>query len=103
MDFYRRRDKEKPKSYAVKTSEEIEFGSESVDPHLQPGQSERSKDLMVRLSNLPAAHREVFLLKHETDLSLLEIGFVVNVDLDTVQQRLRNAVQVLQSSLEITA
>ncbi|MES9862616.1 MAG: sigma-70 family RNA polymerase sigma factor [Candidatus Thiodiazotropha sp. LLP2] len=59
-----------------------------------------SDRLKQHLTNLPAEQREVFLLKEEAGLSLVQIASMIDVGRETVKSRLRYALKQLRNLLE---
>jgi RNA polymerase sigma factor (sigma-70 family) len=75
-------------------------------PDPAPGQEQLVHDadcvarLQTALGNLPAAQREAFVLREETDLSLEQIGALAGVGRETLKSRLRYALKYLRATLE---
>lgn len=75
-------------------------------PDPAPGQEQLANDadcvnrLQTALGNLPAAQREAFLLREETELSLEQIGAIAGVGRETIKSRLRYALKTLRAALE---
>ncbi|MES9942415.1 MAG: sigma-70 family RNA polymerase sigma factor [Candidatus Thiodiazotropha sp. 6PLUC2] len=59
-----------------------------------------SDRLKQHLTDLPAEQREVFLLKEEVGLSLVQIASMIDVGRETVKSRLRYALKQLRNLLE---
>ena len=74
------------------------------DPAPTPAQRVADADCVQRLQaalgRLPAAQREAFVLREETDLSLEEIGACAGVGRETIKSRLRYALKTLRAALE---
>jgi RNA polymerase sigma-70 factor (ECF subfamily) len=60
-----------------------------------------ASDLEAALGALPAAQREVVLLKVEGDLTFAEIGRVLGISANTAASRYRYALEKLRESLEV--
>ena len=56
-------------------------------------------EIIEQLALLPHVQREVFLLRHETGLSLNDIAEVTGVDIETAKSRLRYALAKLRRAL----
>ncbi len=84
----------------------VEDASLSERPDPAPGQEQLAHDadcvarLQTALGNLPAAQREAFVLREETDLSLEQIGALAGVGRETIKSRLRYALKYLRATLE---
>jgi RNA polymerase sigma-70 factor (ECF subfamily) len=55
--------------------------------------------LLILLDNLPETQREIFLLREEGGLSLLEIAEITGVTAETAKSRLRYALAKLRQGL----
>lgn len=69
------------------------------DPSLARQQEELARLLRIVLAKLPTAQREVFLLRDEAELSLVEVAAVLDVDYETVRSRYRYALARLRTEL----
>ena len=69
------------------------------DPSVARQQEELAGLLSAVLAKLPAAQREVFLLRDEAELSLVEVAAVLEVDYETVRSRYRYALARLRAEL----
>jgi len=75
-------------------------------PDPAPSQEQLANDadcvdrLQTALGRLPAAQREAFLLREETELSLEQIGVIACVGRETIKNRLRYALQHLRAAME---
>jgi RNA polymerase sigma-70 factor (ECF subfamily) len=61
---------------------------------------EEREQIAAALDRLPAAHREVLLLRFHEDLALEEIATVVSAPLSTVKSRLYRGLEMLRKLLE---
>ena len=68
------------------------------DPATQYVAHEQQERFMHRLSALPDAQRQVFLLKEEAGLSLEEIAQVTGASFESVKSRLRYAIKKLKET-----
>lgn len=71
----------------------------SNEPDVRASNRELSARLQAALATLPPAQRDVFLLQHESGLSLAEIAELTGVGAETVKSRLRYAIAKLRAEL----
>jgi RNA polymerase sigma-70 factor (ECF subfamily) len=72
--------------------------AEDSDPATQYLALEQQARFLQRLQALPAAQRQVFLLKEEAGLSLEDIAQVTGVSFESVKSRLRYAIKKLKET-----
>ena len=73
--------------------------SDGAGPPAAQHQRELGEMLRQALGRLPEAQREVFLLRDEADLSLVEVATVLGVDYEAVKSRYRYALARLRTEL----
>ncbi|WP_342508006.1 sigma-70 family RNA polymerase sigma factor [Sporosarcina sp. FSL K6-2383] len=63
-------------------------------------QWEHTNEIVEQLANLPGKYKEVLILYYYQDMTMKEIGEVLNVGINTVKSRLLRGKEVLKSKLE---
>lgn len=74
-------------------------GAGSASPEQSRLQMELAELLRIALARLPSEQREVFLLRDEAQLSLVEVAVVLGVDYEAVKSRYRYALARLRAEL----
>jgi len=74
--------------------------SETVWPTERLFREEESRQVAAALGGLPAAYREVLVLRFQEDLALDEIAAIVAAPLSTVKSRLYRSLELLRVTLE---
>ena len=108
IDYYRSKDQRAMDLYNDEVSEAIEDFPESDQPlDVALDQTRQLQLLQAAIVELPAPQREVFLLREESGLTLIEIAEAIVVPLETVKSRYRYALrkikQIMQSDGEKVA
>lgn len=108
IDYYRSKDQRAMDLYNDEASEAIEELPESDQPlDVALDQTRQLQLLQAAIVELPAPQREVFLLREESGLTLIEIAEAIVVPLETVKSRYRYALrkikQIMQSDGEKVA
>jgi RNA polymerase sigma-70 factor, ECF subfamily len=75
-------------------------GSTPVSPVELLASREESERVAAALGGLPAAHREVLLLRFQEDMALEEIAQVTGAPLSTVKSRLYRGLEAMRDRLE---
>ncbi|MEH6826118.1 MAG: sigma-70 family RNA polymerase sigma factor [Motiliproteus sp.] len=101
VDHYRKLNRSLPESYAAVDPDQI-HADERVEPDLCADQNRQLQKLLQRVSDLPSAQREAFLLKEESGLSLPEIAEIAGTSIDTIKSRLRYAVLKLRAAMGVS-
>jgi len=102
VDHYRRNASGVPLAYDDDPDEpllEQVADAEFREPDNELERRRLGKRLLQALDTLPAAQREVFLLREEGDLSLEEIAAVTGINLEAAKSRLRYALMKLRREL----
>lgn len=99
IDYYRRNATAELLSY-----EENKFETESINlkepgPEALVDGEKLAQKIVELVDDLPAAQKEVFLLKHEAGLELDEIASSINVKIETAKSRLRYAMGKLRQGI----
>jgi RNA polymerase sigma-70 factor (ECF subfamily) len=81
--------------------EAVQFGRPTpISPLELIANREESERVAAALGGLPAAHREVLLLRFQEDMALEEIAQVTGSPLSTVKSRLYRGLEALRERLE---
>ena len=72
---------------------------QSAGPRARAQAGQTVERVLAAVEALPPEQREVFLLRHETDLTIEEIGNVTGVNRETAKSRLRYAMKKLRTDL----
>lgn len=102
MDYYRQQATGLPMSYDDDPDElqiELMANSEIYEPENELDRRRQIQHLLKLLDKLPEAQREVFLLREEGGLSLLEMAEITGVNVETAKSRLRYALAKLRQGL----
>lgn len=86
-------------SEAGETKATPEPAAEEISPADFVSQRERAERIQAALNRLPAAHREVLVLRFQEDFALEEIAGVVSAPLSTVKSRLYRGLDELRDLL----
>jgi RNA polymerase sigma-70 factor (ECF subfamily) len=73
--------------------------AEILQPENELDRRRQVQRLLILLDNLPETQREIFLLREEGGLSLLEIAEITGVTVETAKSRLRYALAKLRQGL----
>ena len=100
VDYYRKNSR----SGILNQDNSAELENIPVQANQQPEQqaelSQQASTLMLLVNELPEEQREVFLLKEEAGMSLVDIAEVTGVNIETAKSRLRYAVNRLRKGLD---
>lgn len=102
IDHYRRQTTGLPLSYDVDPDDpriERVVIAEILQPENELDRRRQVQRLLILLDNLPETQREIFLLREEGGLSLLEIAEITGVTVETAKSRLRYALAKLRQGL----
>lgn len=102
IDHYRRQTTGLPLSYDVDPDDpriERVVIAEILQPENELDRRRQVQRLLILLDNLPETQREIFLLREEGGLSLLEIAEITGVTAETAKSRLRYALAKLRQGL----
>lgn len=78
---------------------EVSFESRRLTPEQESEQRERRTEIEAVVHTLPAAYRELIVLRHSHDLSYDEIAEVTGLPLGTVKNRLFRAREAMREDL----
>ncbi len=70
------------------------------NPEAHAMRDEAVKQLRIALAKLPDEQREAFILKQETELSLVDVAVITGVSTETAKSRLRYAFSKLRRQLD---
>jgi len=102
IDHYRRQTTGLPLSYDDDPDDpriERVAIAEILQPENELDRRRQVQHLLILLDNLPETQREIFLLREEGGLSLLEIAEITGVTVETAKSRLRYALAKLRQGL----
>lgn len=103
-DYYRRRERDIKRHNEAKTTYAMEVAQNSTETFaVDAADSEKMNRLVQEtLSNLPVHYREVLLLKYVEELSVVEIGQVMNRSPKSVEGLLTRARKELKDNLALS-
>lgn len=99
IDYYRRNSRSGTNVLGRSDDLENIATASSQQPEQQAETYQQTRTLVNLIGLLPEEQREVFLLKEETGMSLVEIAEITGVNIETAKSRLRYAVNRLRKGL----
>lgn len=100
IDHYRRNASAELLSYEDTDSPQASINHTETGPEDIVEGEKLTLKLINLIESLPAAQKEVFLLKHEAGMDLNEIAKTVNVNTETAKSRLRYAMGKLKTGIK---
>ncbi|MGI8470205.1 MAG: RNA polymerase sigma factor [Pyrinomonadaceae bacterium] len=96
---YLRRQPQREQSIETENADgayQLEFESKRLSPEQERERGEWREEIDAVIKCLPAAYRELIVLRHTQDLSYDEIAEVMNLPLGTVKNRLFRAREIMR-------